>query len=373
MVYSVNLSICAISDEKEIAKIESDLDEFVKNNSENPFALSAFVRARMKSTLPEKSFPEVLVLTASGKILGVAPLLIRKRMGVRFATLLFDFWFSPDFIFEPQYRQVCTKSVLDYIFNNLGCQYANLDLPAESPNIQNLKQICDCASIFIHEKNDPAMGHCVIPVQCKWSDFQKLRGVNFRHHFKGIERKLNSAGSWKIEELQDKQNEKEVIQRIVEIEKTSWKEAWRRDQQVFNDEQLLQLWEVSSSAIGKFPGFSRTVCFLELNGQPIAYSFSIQYKGVAYIAKTSYNNKYRKLYPSIYAINKTLSCLFDCSNITLIDFMTNLPFMKRWTPKQMSRVRLSLRKGLLPNLVFFAFQQPQIGKIMHYILKKFSL
>ena len=125
-----------------------------------------------------------------------------------------------------------------------------------------------------------------------------------------------------------------------------------------------------SLAVRTCPDFKRSVWFLELNGQAIAYSLVIQYKGTAYMAKTSYNNQYRHFYPGIYINNVAIRDLFNSGRISMIDFMTNLPFMKTWTHRRLLRVRFLLWKGFLPNLLELTIQQPQIRRVMWRLIPR---
>jgi hypothetical protein len=360
----------AISDPKGISEIEEELDAFIIKNSRNPFMLSVFIKGMMESTLLKDSIPMVLVLMTDGKIIGVAPLLLRKKFGIRSATLLFNSWLSPDFIFDTEHNEVCMQNSLTYIFGHLKCQSAALDLPGEPLNLHILERICETNRIYLHKKNGASLNHCIIPVESTWDDFQKLRGYDFRKKFKKIERHLGRAGQWQILLFENENNEQDVFRKIMSVEEASWKQNWRFQHRTLVDEDLLKIWEGSSLAIRTCPDFKRSVFFLEVNDQAIAYHLVIQYKGTAYMVKTSYNNQYRKFGPGIYTTNVAIHDLFNCGRIKIIDFMTNLPFMKTWTSRHLLRFRLLLWKGFLPNLFELTIQLPQIRKIMWRIGRK---
>lgn len=366
----LRLSIHAISDPRKIFEIEEELDAFIIKNSKNPFVLSVFIKETMESTLQKGSIPIVLVFMTEGKIIGIAPLLLRKKIGIRFANLLFDFWFSPDFIFNAEYSEVCMQNSLTFIFDHLKCKLATFELPAESLNLHILERVCKTNRICIDKKNDADLNHRIIPVESTWDNFQKSRGKYFRQEFRGIERKLGSAGKWQIILFENKDHEQDAFRRIIDVERVSWKQNWRLKQHVSADVQLFQLWEGSSLAIRTCPSFKRSVWFLELNGHAIAYSLVIQYKGTAYIAKTSYDNQYREFYPGIYAINGAVRDLFNCGRVKTIDFMTNLPFVKKWASVHQLRFRFLLWKGFLPNLFELIVQQLQISRVMRRLIPK---
>jgi CelD/BcsL family acetyltransferase involved in cellulose biosynthesis len=367
-VNELRLSIHAISDPRKISEIEEELDAFIIKNSRNPFMFSVFIKKTMKSTLQKDSIPIVLVLMADGKIIGVVPLSLRKKFGIRFASFLFGYDYSPDFIFDREYSGVCMQNSLNFIFENLGCRFTTLNLPAESLNLQILERMRETNRIFIRKENDAYLNHNIIPVNRTWNDFQKWQGKNFRHRFKQIERRLSSAGQWQILLFENKDHEQEVIQKIMDIEKTSWKQNWRLQHHALVDESLMKFWwEGSSLAIRTYPNLKRSTWFLELNGYAIAYSLVFQYKGTAYVGKTSYNNQYRKIYPGIYINNAAIQNIFNCGRIKTIDFMTNLPFQEIWKSKNLLRSRLLLCKGSLPNLEL-TIQLPQIRRVMRRLI-----
>jgi Acetyltransferase (GNAT) domain len=366
----MRLSLYAISDPRKISEIREAFDAFVIKNSVNPFMLSVFIEKKMESSLRKGATPIVLVFMTEGNIVSVEPLLITKRFGIGFASLLFDPWFSPDFIVEKQYGEVCLQNSLNFVFDHLQCQFETLDLPTDSLNLPMLIRICETKSISYSTNDDAWLDHCVILVDRTWDEFQKSKNRNFRRRFKRIEQQLDSSGQWQILQFENENDEQGVFQRIMEIEDASWKQNWREQRSTLVDDELLNVWEASTFAAKTCPEFSRNVWFLELNGQAIAYTMVLQYKGTAYTCKTSYKKQYRKLSTGIYLKNAVIRDLFNSGRVRMIDFMTNLPFQERWTSTHLSRVEFSLSKGIFPNLFEFTFQQPITKKVLRRLLPK---
>ena len=78
--------------------------------------LSAFIKEKMESTLQEDSIPMVLVFRTDGKIIGVASLSLRKKFGIRFAKLLFDFGFRQILsLIQSTAKSVCKILSLLYL------------------------------------------------------------------------------------------------------------------------------------------------------------------------------------------------------------------------------------------------------------------
>jgi len=353
------LTMHTISEPEKIVEIQPDLDAFVRKNTTNPFMLSAFIKETMKTMERSKEhMPLILVFRADSNIVGLAPL--KLKLNLRFAEWLFSYAFSPDFIFDNAYREVCMQKSVEVIFN-AHYNFLMLDIPENSSNRDLLAAVSKNKKLRLQLEENANLNHYLISVDNEWSKFEKRQGAKFRHHFKKIETKLNKHGSWRIVPYEGLKNEEETLQKISEIEKHSWKQKWRSQNNLLFDEDLLMLWAASNSATRSFPDFKRYVRFLELNDQPIAYSMAIQYRDRGYIVKTSYNAQYRKLYPSIYALNETIKDFFN-KKVSTIDFMTALPFMTRWTSDNQGRLRGLISKGALPNLIIRSLHQPLLRK-----------
>jgi hypothetical protein len=78
----MKISTKIITCPNEIIQIQKDLDTFLNSYSENPFILSPFIKYAMQSNIPRNSIPTVLVVKANERIIGLAPLLLRQRLGV---------------------------------------------------------------------------------------------------------------------------------------------------------------------------------------------------------------------------------------------------------------------------------------------------
>lgn len=358
------LSVSALLKASEINEIKDELNAFISNNSINPFIFAESIIDEMDSVMDRHAFPAVLVFKVREKIVGVSPLLFREKFGVRSAQLLFAYDYSADFFFDPKYRQICMQKSVEFIFSYLGSRFSALDLPLASKNLGSLECSCKVQGVNMHVANPDYMQHCVLPVNCVWDDFLKSKSSNFRHRFKNIEKKLRAAGEWKITSFSSSEDDAVVAEKIMCVEKTCWKQNWRENYDIHLDPYLQKdlLW--SRLAASEFPGYKRSVWFLELNGQEIAYCLVVQYKGTAYIAKTSYNNQFRRLYPGIYLINAVIREFFNSGSVTMIDFMTNLPFMEIWTDKRLSRIRFLLTKGFVPNLLESIGHQPKLRLIL---------
>jgi hypothetical protein len=362
------LSFSAISDPLKILELREEIDAFVNKWSSNPFLLSGYLSRFMRSNRISGWTPFVLVAKADEKIVALAPLMIKKRLGMGFVRFSQNYWFTPDFVVDKQYREAFIDSVFEYLFRALNCQFASFCLSVLSQNLKTLKQLSKVNGVSFFAKNQP--GYCVLPVECSWAEFQERKGR--RRIIRQIERKLNQLGPWKIECVEDVYNRPDVLERILDVEKMSWKESWRNGKQMSSDEDLLMIWEGSQIAANTKTGFKGSVWFLQINQETVAYSFVIRSKQTAFIAKTSYNNRFRKFYVGKYLMHSAIGSLFDENKVAAIDFMTDLPFMSFWSPLSFSRVEVDMTKGNLATFVQTLSGNTYVPQVFKDILIKIA-
>jgi len=348
-----------------ISKIEKEFDSFVSKNCNNPFMHSIFIRKRIERNSEPNSKPAILVLKENDDIIGIAPLLLIEKFEFRYVKWLFSCWYSPDFILNDAKREDCLQSFFHYIFQNLSCKFAILEISAESENQNLLDQVCESNNLSIHQIKGAHLNHRVIEVDRTWDEFQKSRGKDFRVEFRSLERKLSAASNFRTLMFENTENEDDSLKNIMQVEDGSWKQNWRRSHNSSFDVGLLNLWEGSSLVIRTNLDFRRKVWFLELNGQVIAYSLVIEYGETGYVAKTSFNNSCRNLNPGIYIFNEAVRGLFNSPTIKKIDFMTNLSFMKKWSSIELERTKFVISKGSLPKALMRLIQKPVIKAILY--------
>jgi hypothetical protein len=217
-----------------------------------------------------------------------------------------------------------------------------LAIPSESANLTGLKRNREDRGMKFLAR--PEMGHRVLPVKCTWDEFEKSRGKKFRQDFKRTERKMAGAGSWKVTCF-EKGEAMEITNRILDVERVSWKEEWRSRMELEIDKVLMMVLRGSLYAAETEPDFMWNVWFLELDNKPLAYIIVVQYKGVAYFAKTSHDARYRRFSPGIYVMNAALRELFNGHQVKIIDFLTDLQWVGTWTSFCLPRVGILMPKS----------------------------
>jgi hypothetical protein len=350
----------------ELLKIEDSWNEFIRDHVRNPFFLSGFFKEFMSLSQNSNWAPAVLIFSVSGRIVGIAPLATKTKLGVRMGKFLLSSNLFPDFVLDDKYQELCFDKTFDYMFSTLHCKVVFLTVSAKS-SFEKLKQLGSKKRLALVAT--PAGGHRILPIRSTWAEFEASRGRNFRHKFKEIERNLDRFGSWRISCIENGKEEF-VVKKIFDIEKMSWKEELRV-RTGKKDRDLLIFLEGSQHMVEIEPGFKWDVWFLELNNQAIAYSLFIEYKGVSYCVKTSYDRRYKRLYPGIYVINAAICEFFNKRQIRKIDFLTDLPFQGTWTSLCSPRVRIMMTCiGGLPYIVKFALLSKPVKGILALLSKR---
>ena len=306
IIVDKKLSVRAISSLKNFSKIEKEIDAFIASHTTNPFMLVPFLKVRMHSMLSRELTPIILVLRADEKIVGVATFvlkqpqgllrsLLREQMGAYTVDSLFEWYFSPDFIFDDAYHEESTRCVLHFLFHTMDCRFVTTYLPAGSPNLRLLARQCKLDGTRIKITSTADIAYRLLPVNCSWDSFQSGQGRNSRRKSKKIEQNFGFAGSSKVLFFENEAATKGVFQRIIEVEKASWKQKYYFQHGFTLDSDLVDFWEAASMACKGYDGFKLFVWLLELNGDSIGYSVGCQYKGTAYLVKTSFDDKWKAL------------------------------------------------------------------------------
>jgi CelD/BcsL family acetyltransferase involved in cellulose biosynthesis len=300
-----------------------------------------------------ESTPIILVAIVDKKIVGLGALQLRKNLIFQTINFLFPYFVSPDFVVADDYREQVLRDFFHAIVKKIKCETIILDLPGESQNLPVLEKISKDFKLTLEKNFADSMSQCKISLQGSLIEFEKAQGGQFKRKFRRISRNLDESGEWKItiiENLQNDQNVQETFDKIMTIEKMSWKANWRLETGCALDKDLLWIWNASLWANKNNPDFKFKIWFLELNNQTIAYHLVIEYNGTAFITKTSFAEKYRILSPGIFVHQAIITEQINRRETKTIDFLTNLPFMKTWNVKYYPRVTFTLNKSSISNL-----------------------
>jgi len=321
----------------------SGWNNLVRKYGSNPFLLQGFVEYYSRASSLGRWTPQLILLKAKGDLLGAVALKTRGHFGVRTSTQLLPGVYGTDFVSNPDYLEELVLGTLKLVFGKLRCQFLDLTLPTESRSLTLLTKTCDGLGLKLeasplkwHHRE-----HSVLRVEGTWDEYRKGRGGNFVRHFRKIEGKLTISGEWQIERLVA--DGPEAAAKVSVVENNSWKVDWRNARRIKEDPDLkafLEFWRFNPHEETDCP----RVWLLELNGEPIAYTISLQLNGIAMLCKTSYDARYAKLYPGEYVQNAAIRDLFRPHEVSSIDFLTPLPYHRRWTTERLTRERVGVSR-----------------------------
>jgi len=341
----MSVSSKILVDPVNLADLEQDLDDFVFTWGENPFLLSAFLRTSLETIRSANSFPAVLIVKVAGKVVGLASLSIHRFMGISYANSMLGWWATNDIILSKDHAQTATDTIFRAIFERLGCKFAMTYLPYPCPYLQNLIQAHKSQKKHLVLDSQPSISHAVIHVDQSWNDFLKFRGRYFQKDLRAVERKLNQAGQWRFSLWQNtlkSYNKKLVFEKIMTVEKQSWKEVFRGKQNEMADSQLKWILDSSNNLGHNVPKLNLKIWFLELNDQPIAFTLIFDFKRTAFIVKTSFAEKFRKMSPGFFVNNAAIQDIFNKREVENIDFLSSNSLVKDWDPCILPRMRLTV-------------------------------
>jgi len=337
-------SLKVIADVSEFDKIQVSWDDFVAKSGANWYFHGESVRAQMVRCRSQGGIPLAVLKLSEGHIVGVCAFEIRRRFGLRYSGFLLSSIFLPDFLVVPEHSQSFVEQSLDFLLLRMKCRVVTLVFPKGSPQAAASKTYCARKGMRLTVKE--VEKHSVLLVDGVWKDFERRRGSNFRNHFKKIESKLTEIGPWRL--VQAKANSPESISKITTVERNSWKHEGTKERlSGLPDLDRGILRYTSYRGSESKDDLCPRVWFLELQNTPIAYAITVESNGVAFLAKTSYDNRYRNLYPGEYVQNETIRSFVDSRLVSRIDFMALLPYHRRWTSwwEDKEEMRIS-RRGL---------------------------
>jgi len=316
---------------------------FVRRFGTTPFYFGGFVETYMDASRRLGWTPQIIVVKTQGKLAGVAALQTRGVLGNRTAASIFPRNYGTDFAIDPRERELFIRSTLRFLFEKLRCQYLDLIMPTESPNLELMRQFSSCMGLefTIAPLGKEYAEHSVIEVTGTWDEFKSSRGRKFVQRYREIERLLSRSGSWATERtLLDRP---EAVRMVETIEGNSWKDAWRRERGIESDPNLpafFAYWKLKSTVGGYLP----ELYILKLSGQPIAYTIVMKLNGVAFLCKTSFDRRYGRASPGEYIQNVAVQDLFESQEVVRIDFLTALDYLNRWTALHYIRERTMISR-----------------------------
>jgi hypothetical protein len=358
---NMEVTLRVITDFNHLLEIEDNWNQQLDNCAANPFLFSRLLSEFMRLWEQEGWTPIVISFWLNNKIVGVVPLKLKKNFFSYDVHTLNDELYSDIFLCD-KFRNDCLNQLLDFLFEKLNCRLVSITLQKRSPNIEILKNVCGEKGLnFLDVLH---MGRACIALENDWNMYYKSFTRNARKNFRRIKNNLDRLGEWGVSCFK---LTLDSIEKILDIEKMSWKARWRAKKRRDKDLDLMAFLnafqQTSDSSY-----YDSEVWFLEVNGRAIAYQLTLFYRGASFFVKTSYDARFVKFSPGKFLIKSTMREMFKRKTVDMVDFITDLPFLRIYHPKIVKRERLYIRrKPLKLSIMRFIYRYPQIKRLIKII------
>lgn len=324
-------------------------DQELKDNIDDPFLLSSLIIEQWKLYQQMGWYPFLLIFLYEKKIVGFAPLLIKKRFGFRYVSS-FDSYICPEF-FHDNLREKCVDQIVEILFRQLNCKTANINFRDEPANLIIVDKVCRKRNLS--NTLFPQEGRAIIPVKNSLDSFRKSLNRKDVKEFRRLHRKLDKLGSWQISNFDIDHTS---LMKIWEVESHSWKAKLKGKKKGIKDLGLSAILKgVERNKEGK-SYFESDVWFLELNNSPIAYVLTMKRNKTQFFAKTSFDSRFKDVSPGIILMNYLIERVFVNKVADKIDFISNLSFVQVWKPLVEKRIYYRILRNVflsrIRNLIF---------------------
>jgi CelD/BcsL family acetyltransferase involved in cellulose biosynthesis len=186
-------------------------------------------------------------------------------------------------------------------------------------------------------------------IKASWEEQSKTLQARFRTTVRSRERRLREKGKLTIEYLDTPSRLESGLKAIQMVEADSWKlEAGT----ALTQDQKQWPFYVKYGELAAAKGSLR-LPVLFLDGEPVAYDYSIMHRGIYYLLKTSYRNSYRLDYPGT-VLRKMVVENLSAEQATEFDF---LGLDEEWKMKWTETVR--------EHVAYTVFNRNLKGRYVH--------
>ena len=331
--------LSVVPDFEQLASTDPDWGELTEAYAQTPLLLSGLMRAYSR---PEGAGQHLFAITMrkGGRLVGLATFRTKEQYVVsrprlmKYRTVEFSLpdVVTPDFVVRPDHRRQFVEGALSTLFDDIGCQTALLTLPSGSPNVAVLKSWCRKRRMGIW--SSITSSHAVVNVKGPWSSYQATLSHEFIRTTMKSKRRLEREGRLTLQRgVVDNQT---VVEEMLEVDRHSWKEDWRRDVGKERDDDIL---ETFLDCYKFSPGAKHIPKFwlMKLDGTPIAFSTSTIIGRVAYLMKTSYDLRYSRFSPGTVLLLRMFQDLFESGEVSSMDFFTMQDYQRSWKPEVFTR------------------------------------
>ncbi|MBI3813685.1 MAG: GNAT family N-acetyltransferase [Nitrospinae bacterium] len=350
------LSISIIENEKEFEELHSQWDNLLKVSAANSIFLTHEWLFTWWRHFGKGKRLSIITIRREGELIGIAPLMCRKLVPACFkqgGILEFigtpfndeaDFMAHKDF-FRDALSAITRFLIKDYplwdIINLREIPVASLTLKILNETAGENKILC---SNWIRSISP------FIKTGGGWNKFIKDKGSKFRNNLKRAERLAGQAGQIEYEVFKEQDITDEVIKRVFDVERRSWKEkggtpllSGERNRKFFGD-------------IGKIFSLKNwmVVYILKLDGRDIAFQMCFDYNEKIWEYTTAYDRDYSKVSPGTMILNIVVKDTFDKKKREYDFLRGDEQYKRMWAEDKREMMQIGIvKKGIYPLLYFY--------------------
>ena len=247
---------------------------------------------------------------SSGKTVGVLPVFVSDN---RAASTAVNF-LSPrgEFVADSVHAREFATAVLRWL-RDRQLEGSFRGLPADSDTLSLLRAARPDVGLRAHER--PGRVSPYIEMDGTWDGYLRSRARKTTHEWERKMRRLDEAGDVRVLRSGDGTDPDALVDRFIAVEQRSWKEAEGTSISGRGVETFYHELAGEASRAGLLSSF-----WVELDGRVIAFLFGVVYDSVYYAMKTSYDEAYAQLSPSVRLFHEAVGHAFG-AGIARFDFL----------------------------------------------------
>jgi len=293
-----------------------------------------------------------LLAKDNGKLVGIAPLMIRRGTYRGFPVRKVCFMQnsnSPrvDFI-AAERREEFIRSVIGFLEANrhLWDIVALEKIPKSSESTDILQRIAEERRLF-YTMND-SMRSPFIPIDSDWETYFSKRTKHFRKKLRNKVNKVNKLGEVAIEEVNHREDVDRVLPEVFEVSKKSWKS---QNGTAITSTRGKQMFFKELSKTASLKGWL-SIWLLRIDGKAIAMEYRLKYKNVVYALRKDFDEEYRNLSPGSVLERHVIEHIFR-KDYTEFDLCgDSQEYKMRWTSTAREHLKFNIfNRSIYPSML----------------------
>lgn len=366
------IEIDFISELSEFRRLRSAWNELLKSQpSENMVFLTHEWFHCWWKRFSKASHLYVIVAKDNDKIIGIAPLMIRKVFFRGLPVKLVSFIengnsLHNNFIVDKARRTKVLQAIIEELFRRK--QEWDLieinNIPEDSLNIGILRDILIKKSILFAEKN--GLNSPYLKIELDWESYLKRRSGKSRKTLRNIQNRFKKQGDFLIQRIDDLEGYEKVKPQLYDIARNSWMEEI--GDSLNSPANRLFFDELSHAASER--GWL-IIWLLQLNGEPIAFEYHLKYKGKVHALRASHKKTYSNMSPGVFLDYHIIKHLFESRDIDEYDLGGSADFYKRkWTKDHRNHINVHIFKKSIYSRLLYLYEYALIPLIKRLVRRK---